>query len=273
MNGQASPEKYSIFDSNIGDEIFPFDDEIINSFAYRNALKRLASKTKATQQSGKPDEKHILDEPLIDLEELSEIHNGLRIKSTVTSNRQCLIPSKALTHTAHLSDTVTEDLKSLLPNSVASPSQQSSERRTDHASPLCDTGSPNNTSANQSDKNKDVEKSLRRKSPRQPVRAPAYHEGYDLDKPAFAGPLRQSRSRSITADTVEDCDKNAILKMAKRRETGAGCWDVTPGSTLSKKESSSLQVEEKPRVFSKNRNTNTYHSNIARADLGSTQAW
>lgn len=43
--------KYSIFSSNIGDEIFSFDDEIVNSFAYRNALKRLASKTKATQQA------------------------------------------------------------------------------------------------------------------------------------------------------------------------------------------------------------------------------
>ena len=158
-NGQASSENYSIFDSNIGDETFSFDDEIVNSFAYRNALKRLVSKTKATQQNAKPDEHHILDEPLIDLEDLPETHNEPRIKSTVTSNHPCLIPSKPFTQTADLSDTVTDDLKSLLLFSVESASQQRNERDTDLAFPLCDIGSPSDTSANQSDKNRDTQTS------------------------------------------------------------------------------------------------------------------
>ena len=262
-NGQASSENYSIFDSNIGDETFSFDDEIVNSFAYRNALKRLALKTKATQQNAKPDEHHILDEPLIDLEELSETHNGPRIKSTVTSSHQCLIPSKPFTHTVRLSKTLTEDLQLLLPHSIASPDQERDERHTDLASPLYDSGSPNSISANQSHKNKDAEKGIGQR-----VRAPAYHD----DKAAFAGPLRHSRSTSITADTVEGFEKNATLRMARLMAIGAGCWDFTRSSTLSKNESSSLQGEGKPRVFSKNRNMNTYHSNIAPAYLGSTQA-
>ena len=165
-NGQASSENYSIFDSNTGDEIFSFDDEIVNSFAYRNALKRLASKTKATQQNVKPDEHHILDEPLIDLEGLSETNNGPRIKSTVTSNYQCLTPSKSLTHTARLSDTIMKHLKSLLLGSVASPSQQRNERHADFASPSCASESPNNTSANQSNRDRLVEKEERREERR-----------------------------------------------------------------------------------------------------------
>ena len=62
---QASSKDYSIFNSSIGDEEFSFDNEIISSFAYRKAIKRLASKAKATQHSAKPDERHILDKPLM----------------------------------------------------------------------------------------------------------------------------------------------------------------------------------------------------------------
>ena len=235
---QASSENYSIFDSTFGDEIFSFDDEIVNSFAYRNALKRLASKKKATQQNKKPDEHHILDEPLIDLEGPSETNNGPRIKFTVTSNYPCLTPSKPFTHTVDLSDTVAEDLKSLLPNSVASPIQQRNERHAHFTSPSYSGGNPNNTSANQSDKSRDGKKGI-------------------------------------------------------GQVFGAGRSDVLRSSMLSKKESSSLHDEEKkraksvieqavpddsriafpfPRILSVNGNINTYHSNGARVDLGSTQA-
>ena len=287
-DGQASSHNYSIFDSNIGEEIFSFDDEIVNSFAYRNALKRLASKTKATQQNAKPDEHHILDEPLIDLEGLSETHNGPRPMSTVTSNHHCLTPSKPFTHTARLSDTIMKDLESLLPSSVASPSQQRNERHADFASPSCDSESPNNTSANQSNKNRAVEKVVGQR-----VRARAYDETCMLNKPAFAAPLEHSRSTSITADTVEDFDKNATLKTAKRGEIfGAGCSDVTRSSMLSENESSSLQGEERqgaesfveqaapeefhiaspsPRVLSLSGNHNSYHRSGARVDLRSTR--
>ena len=275
---QVSSENYSIFDSNIGDEIFSFDDEIVNSFAYRNALKRLASKTKATQQNAKPDEHHILDEPLIDLGGLSEVHNGPSIKSTVTSNHPCLIPSKPFTHTAHLSDTITEDLKSLLPNSVASLSRQRNERHAHFASPLCDGESPNDTSANHSDKKRDVKRGIGQR-----VRAREYRERNVLDKPAFAAP----RSTSVTAD---DHDKDTTLSMAKRGETfGAGCPDVTHSSILMK-ELPSLQRDEKQRaepvveqaaredsyiaspssrVLRVNGNTSAYFINAARVDHGS----
>ena len=251
-NGQASSEMRSIFDSHIGDEIFSFDDEIVNSFAYRNALKRLASKNKTTQQDAKPNEHHILDEPLIDLGGLSETHNGPRITSTVASDHQCLTPSKLFPHTACLSDTVTKDLISLLSSSVASPSQQRNERHADVASPLCGSESPNKSSAHQSDKNRDVEKVI-----------------------------GQLNKRTV----------NAIPTTATRREVfDAGSSDVS--SILLEDESSSLQGEKRqgaelskeqaaaeeshlvyplPRVFSMSRNFKSYHGNVARVDLGSTQ--
>ena len=251
-NGQASSEMRSIFDSNIGDEVFSFDDEIVNSFAYRNALKRLGSKNKATQQDAKPNEHHILDEPLIDLGGQSETHKGPRITSTVTSDHQCLTPSKLFPHTACLSDTVTKELKSLLSSSVASPSQQRNERHADVASPLCGSESPNKSSAHQSDKNRDVEKVI-----------------------------KQLNKRTV----------NAIPKRATRRAVfDAGCSDIS--SMLLEDESSSLQGENRqgvelskeqaaaeeshlvypvPRVFSLSRNFKSYHGNVARVDLGSTQ--
>lgn len=154
---QASSENYSIFNSTIGDEEFSFDDEIINTFAYRNAIKRLTSKAKATQQTTKPDERHILDEPLIDLEELPQTHDGPRIKSTAISNHDSFTSTKAFTHKASLSDTVVENLKSLLLPSLRSPSQQIKERHAGFTSPSYVSGSPNNASSNHRDQNSDVE--------------------------------------------------------------------------------------------------------------------
>lgn len=122
-DGQASLKSHSLFNSSIGDEVFSFDDEIVNSFAYRNAIKRLASKVKATQQTAKPEQRHILDEPLIDLEEPSESHNGPKIKSNAASNRPCLTPTKKIIHTDLISKEVVEDLKLLQPTSTGSPSQ------------------------------------------------------------------------------------------------------------------------------------------------------
>ena len=206
---QASSEKYSIFNSSIGDEDFSFDDEIINSFAYRKAIKRLASKAKATQHNAKPDERHILDEPLIDFEELSQTHNGPRTKSTAISNHHSLTPTKTSTHTALLSDTIMEDLKSLMPTSIGSPGQQINEGHAEFASPSYVSESPNNGLANQRDKDRDVEKVTGqyarddvsqetlnfRMLPRKPVRASA--EPFQ----------RSSQSPSIAADAVEDFDK------------------------------------------------------------------
>ena len=120
---QASLKNYSIFSSSIGDEIFSFDDEIITSLAYRNAIKRLASKVKAAQQDSKPDEHRILDEPLIDLEEPSRSHNRPKTKFNAFSEHACLIPTMTITHTDTLSNQDAEDLKLLPPTSTRSPSQ------------------------------------------------------------------------------------------------------------------------------------------------------
>ena len=209
MDRQASSENYSIFNSSIGDEDFSFDDEIINSFAYRNAIKRLASKAKATQQNAKPDERHILDEPLIDFEELSQTHNGSRINSTAISNYHSLTPTKTFTHTALLSDAVMEDLKSLLPTSIGSPSQQINETHAGFASPPYVSGSPNNALANQRDQNRDVEKVKGQR-----VRDDVYRETLNFHilprklVRASAEPFRRSSpSTSIAADAMEDFDK------------------------------------------------------------------
>ena len=115
VDRQVFSENYSILSSTIGDEEFSFDDEIIDSFAYRSAIKRLVSKARGTRQNAKPDERHVLDEPLIDLEELSQTHNGLKIKSTAIPSYHCLTPNITSTHTALRSDTAMEDLKSLMP--------------------------------------------------------------------------------------------------------------------------------------------------------------
>lgn len=120
---QAFSDNYSVTDSSIGDEEFSFDDEIVNSFAYRNTLKRLASKVKATQQNAKPAERHILDEPLIELEEPSQFHDGPRINPNAISNHPCLTPIMTITPTDILSKAIVADLKLLLPTSTEPPSQ------------------------------------------------------------------------------------------------------------------------------------------------------
>ena len=88
---QASSENSSDFNSSIGDEDFFFDDNIINTFADRNAIKSLASKAQALQQNAKPDERHILGGSLMDLEELSQTHSGSKIKSTAVLNYHCFM--------------------------------------------------------------------------------------------------------------------------------------------------------------------------------------
>ena len=214
---QASSENYSIFNSSIGDEDFSFDDEIINSFAYRKAIKRLASKAKATQKNAKPDERHILDEPLIDFEELSQTHNGPRMDSTAISKHHSLTPTETFTHTALLSDTVVEDLKSLLPTSIGSPGQQMDDRHAGFAAPSYVSESPNNALANQRGKNRHVEIVTGQR-----VRDDVYQETLNLHmlprKPvrASAEPFRRSsQSTSIAVDATEDFDKRENVREGK----------------------------------------------------------
>ena len=70
----VSSNSNSIFNSIIGDACFSFDDEIVNSTVYRNAIKRLASKVKANQRSGKSEKPHILDEPVAELQNFRRSH-------------------------------------------------------------------------------------------------------------------------------------------------------------------------------------------------------
>lgn len=200
---QASSKDYSIFNSSIGDEEFSFDNEIINSFAYRKAIKRLASKAKATQHSAKPDERHILDEPLIDLEELPHPHNESKPRFTAFSNHHCLTPVMTFTPPDLLSDAVVEDLKSLMPTSTVSSSQQISERQADDDSLSWNSVYP---SANKEDTNGDVSKLVEqrvryntyrqarpfRKFPREPLRvlvepSRRFHQGRSTTAAAVNG--------------------------------------------------------------------------------------
>ena len=204
---QASPENYSIVNSSIGDEEFSFDDEIINAFAYRNAIKRLASKAKTAQQNAKPDEHCILDEPLIDLEELSQTVSGPRIKSTAISNDHSLNAPETFTHTA-FSDTIVEDLKLLLPTSIGSPNQRINERHAECTSLSYLSRSTNDASANQKDKNREVETVIGQLASDDVHRKtqnfhsmPQTPAPTDLFRPS-------SQSTSTTADAVENLAKH-----------------------------------------------------------------
>ena len=67
FRSKAESDIYSIFNSTIGDEEFSFDEEIVNSQAYRRVMKHWASKDKTTPGDYKQPRTHVLDEPLIDL--------------------------------------------------------------------------------------------------------------------------------------------------------------------------------------------------------------
>lgn len=73
--GEAETDAYSKFDSTVGDEEFSFDDEIINSQAYRRVMKNLTFRAKAAQSKDKQPQPHLLDEPLIDLSSASPTSN------------------------------------------------------------------------------------------------------------------------------------------------------------------------------------------------------
>ena len=236
-NGQASSDNYSIFDSNIGDETFSFDDEIVNSFAYRIALKRLASKPKATLRNAKPDESHLLDEPLIELEGMSQTHNRSRINSTGTSNDQCLIPTMTSTHGALVSDTIMEDLKSLMPTSITLSSQQTNEGHANVPSPSIFRGSPSSASVNQRDKNSAEEKAIAQ---------PIGDDVYPVRASAKPFPL-SSQGTDNTADAVENFDKHVTLPMAMRSESRRS--DVARSSIVPEKtETPSSLGEERQRA-------------------------
>ena len=243
-NGQVSSENYSMFNSSIGHKNFSFDDEIINSFAYRVALKRLASKSKATLQNAKPDERHILDEPLIDLEEVSQTHNRSRINSKGISNDQCLTPTMTSTHTPLIGATLMEDLKSLIPTSNTLPSQQLNEGHADVTSPSCSSGSPMSASVNQRDKNTDVEKVIMQRIGDGICREThGFHTLLTKPVQASAEPFRHSnQSTDITADAVENFDKYVTLPIAMRSVTC--CSDVTRSSIVPEKSEIPSALEE-----------------------------
>ena len=123
-NEQESSEEYSVINSSIGDEEFSFDDEIVNSFAYRNAIKKLTSKAKST---ARPDRRRILDEPLIDLEFSSQIDYGPGNRSTGIPNHHFLAPHMSLTHSS-LSYGYAEDPGSIIPILTELPNQQVQEK-------------------------------------------------------------------------------------------------------------------------------------------------
>ena len=93
-------------------------------------MKRLVSKAKGAQQNANLDERHILDEPLNDLEELPQTQSELKANSTASSNRQCPTSNMTSTRTALHGYTVMKDSKPLIPTSIESPSQPTSERHT-----------------------------------------------------------------------------------------------------------------------------------------------
>ena len=244
-NGQASSDNYSIFDSNIGDETFSFDDEIVNSFAYRIALKRLASKTKATLRNRKPDESHLLDEPLIDLEGMSESHNRSRINPTRTSNDQCLIPTVTSTHSALVSDTVIEDLKSLMPTFITSPSQQTNEGHANVPSLSTFRGSLSSAFVNQKDKNSDEGDVIA-----QAIEDDGFREAREfqplLRKPVRASAERfplSSRGTDNTTDAVETFDEDVTRPVEMRGERCLS--DVARSSIVSEKTETPSSLEKK----------------------------
>lgn len=219
-NRRVFSEKFSFLDSNIGDEEFSFDDEIINTFAYRNAMKRLVSKAKAAQENVKLDERHILDEPLINLEELPQTQSELKANSTASSNRQCLAPNMTSTRTTLHDYTVMKDFNPLIPTSIESPSQPTNERHAALASSSTE-GSSNDTRAYLGDNSIYPDEVTR-----QHVRDDEYRETRHLHtlsrKPvqALYRPLQHSFDQSSRpdADTTESLRRKPRSRHARERK-------------------------------------------------------
>ena len=240
VDRQVPSENYSILSSTIGDEEFSFDDEIINSFAYRSAIKKLASKAKGTRQNAKPDERHLLDEPLIDLEELSQTHSGLQIESTAIPNYHCLTPNITSTHTALHSDTTMEDLKSLMPIHIDSAS-----------------GISNSVPVNLGDDNRDTGEVIRQRA-----RDGEYQETQRSHKlprkpvQAAVEPLRtSSQSTSVGADTTKQFEPHVIFPAITFDESSCSVTRSsilseeieTPSSPWKERQRAGLVVDEIPR--------------------------
>ena len=232
---QDSSESHSNFNSSIGDETFSFDTEIVNSLAYRNAINRLASKSKTTQQSAKSDEHHILDQPLIDLEEPPQSQEGPGVKSKAISNHPCLTPISKFIHTDRLSDGIVEDLKSLLPISVGSPSQQTNARPADIEYRGSIGEKSVNASDNERENNGDVEKVTGQcvsddlyQEPRNPHELPGTPlRGLDQPSP------RSNPSLRMSADALDSFGKDRASPMTMLRQICSS--DVTRRSILLKK--------------------------------------
>lgn len=170
--------------------------------------------------------------------------------SNSISNHHRLNPITTFTHTDLLSDTVVEDLKSLLPISTGSPSQQTNERQADVESPSCIVVSSINASGNQTNTSTDVEKVTEQRVrddmdkyreprsshnlPRKPVRASA--------QPTW----RSSQNTNITANAVGSFDKYGIPPMPTRSEVCSS--DITRDSCVSEEtEIPSSPSEERQR--------------------------
>ena len=201
---RAFSEKSSILDSNVGNEESSFDDEI-SSFSYRRDIKKLASNAKTAQQNAKPDERHILNEPLVDLVELSQTHGELNAKS----NNQRLTPNMASTRTT-LHGCV-KDLNLVIPVSNKSPGQLTNERHAAPASSSCMNGSSNDIPAYLRNNSRDAKEATRHH-----FRDDEYGEVCHLHRlsrepvQASDGPLKpSSRSTSIDAGIMKSLPRES----------------------------------------------------------------
>ena len=264
-NRRAFSEKSSFIDSIIGDEEFSFDDEIINTFAYRNAMKRLVSKAKGAQQNANLDERHILDEPLNDLEELPQTQSELKANSTASSNRQCPTSNMTSTRTALHGYTVMKDSKPLIPTSIESPSQPTSERHT-----AIDSSCMEGSSAYLGDHSRDADEVIRQRvqddeyrgarrlhrSSRKPVQA-SYRplNSFDQSSRPDADTTKSLRKKSRSRHPLERKDKLALVveEQVAREEPNV----VPPSSPRTP--ASTGEIFE------------TYHGNTAYNDLESEQ--
>ena len=201
-------KNYSVCSSSIGDEEFSFDDEIVNSFAYRNFIKRLASKNKATQQNAKPDECHILDEPLIDLEEPSQSHNGFKTKFNAVSNHPYLTPTMIITHVDSLSNEVVEDLKLLRPTTIVSPSQYFADFNRD--------GTETHHIGQEDENASGPEGELVRYPPDQTQQLPLASEIYTSPKQSTTLPSRPYAQEEVLEDSIDEGSRTLNRDMDSR---------------------------------------------------------
>ena len=234
-DAQVFLSSYSIFNSSIGDECFSFDDEIINSTVYRNALKGLASKLKVHEQSAKSGKPPTVDEPLLDLEELSQDHERPTNESVAALSHMDSNPPKYYTHRELFSDTTTEDLKSRMPEPTGSLNPFKNERQAvvDSSSHAGDNFTK--ISANETGSNGDVENPTGQRS-----------EGVEPDKShTIQSQGSRRRTPRSTADDLHSFGKYGVPPMPMQSEIRGS--DITRSSILSAQtQTPSLLRKERP---------------------------